>query len=146
MTPDVNVLLAASRADHPHHPVARAWLQSAMAGAAEHADLGLLSAVLTSFLRLVTHPKVFAQPTPTAQALAFVDSLLSSPGVALLGEHDSWTHLHQLCLQHPLHGNDLPDAWIAACTLQNQQVLVTFDPGFAALLPAQNLLLLQATP
>ena len=26
MTPDVNVLIAASRSDHPHHAAARAWL------------------------------------------------------------------------------------------------------------------------
>lgn len=37
MTPDVNVLLAASRSDHPHHGVARDWLeQAASAAAAGH--------------------------------------------------------------------------------------------------------------
>ena len=30
MTPDVNVLLAASRTDHPHHGVASAWLERAV--------------------------------------------------------------------------------------------------------------------
>jgi uncharacterized protein len=34
MTPDVNVLVAESRADHPHHGVARDWLEAA-AGSAE---------------------------------------------------------------------------------------------------------------
>ena len=31
MTPDVNVLVAASRSDHPHHWVAHSWLQDALA-------------------------------------------------------------------------------------------------------------------
>ena len=34
MTPNVNVLLAAARSDHPHHAVARAWLKHAATGAA----------------------------------------------------------------------------------------------------------------
>ena len=33
MTPDVNVLVAAARSDHPHHAVARAWLGHAATGA-----------------------------------------------------------------------------------------------------------------
>jgi uncharacterized protein len=33
MTPDLNVLIAASRSDHPHHDVARTWLErAALAG------------------------------------------------------------------------------------------------------------------
>ena len=30
MTPDVNVLVAAFHADHPHHAVARGWLDAAL--------------------------------------------------------------------------------------------------------------------
>ncbi len=30
MTPDVNVLVAAPRSDHPHHELARAWLEQAL--------------------------------------------------------------------------------------------------------------------
>lgn len=31
MTPDVNVLIAASRSDHPHHKAAYAWLEETYA-------------------------------------------------------------------------------------------------------------------
>ena len=34
MKPDVDVLVAAARSDHPHHAVARAWLEHAATGAA----------------------------------------------------------------------------------------------------------------
>ena len=72
MTPDVNVLVAASRSDHPHHKVALRWLEGAVAEAAAGRGLLLLPLVVASFLRLVTHPKVFVAPTPIADAVGFV--------------------------------------------------------------------------
>jgi toxin-antitoxin system PIN domain toxin len=143
MTPDVNVLVAASRADHPHHQTALTWLTQAMAHARTRADLKLLGTVVASFLRLVTHPKVFAMPTPTTQAVAFIDSLLTCPGAAMLATQDEWPKLRALCLDQNLSANALPDAWIAACVLQQQEVLVTFDRDFVRLLPPKRLQLLQ---
>ncbi len=144
MTPDVNVLVAASRQDHPHHTIAHAWLVSAVSAARARTNLGLLPTVVASFLRLVTHSKIFVVPTPIGQAIAFVDALLASPGVALLGAHDEWSQLRTLCLEGSLSGNDLPDAWIAACVLQQKEVLATFDRDFVRLLPPKRLQLLKA--
>ena len=46
MTPDVNVLVAAFRPDHPHHTPARAWLDDAVQQAAfNHTPLVLLGMV-----------------------------------------------------------------------------------------------------
>lgn len=145
MTPDVNVLVAASRADHPHHGVALAWLNAAIAQASVHADLGLLVTVVVSFLRLVTHPKIFVLPTPTAQAVFFIDSLLACPGVQMMAVEGEWAQLRTLCIDQSLKGNDLPDAWIAASVLQRQETLVTFDRDFITLLPPKRLQLLQST-
>lgn len=139
MTPDVNVLVAASRADHPHHAIALDWLTNAMTG---ETPLRLLATVVASFLRLVTHPKVFAVPTPVAQAVGFIDSLLATPSVGMLAVQNEWPRLRALCLQQTLSGNILPDAWIAACVLQQQEVLATFDRDFIRLLPPQRLQLL----
>lgn len=143
MTPDVNVLVAASRADHPHHASAHAWLLSALEAARAGAPLGLLGTVVASFLRLVTHRKVFEEPTPMAHAIAFVDALLQRPGVAMLAPQDEWAVLKKLCLEQGLRDNDIPDAWIAASVLQQGETLATFDRDFVRLLPAQQLLLLQ---
>lgn len=41
MTPDVNVLVAASRSDHPHHAIAREWLEAAHLQADDAAPLTL---------------------------------------------------------------------------------------------------------
>ena len=149
MTPDVNVLVAASRADHPHHQPALRWLRQAMAQAAAQAgqaELGLLSTVVASFLRLVTHPRVFAVPTPAADAVAFVDALLGASGVRMLSVKDEWPRLRALCLAQQLSGNDLPDAWIAASVLQTRETLATFDRDFLCLLDPKHLVLLRPDP
>ena len=140
MTPDVNVLVAAFRSDHPHHAVALPWLNTALLQCGPQAEMGLLGTVIASFLRLVTNPRVFLQPTPMPQALAFVDALLSQPGVRWLPMEGEWPQLRQLYIDHPLTSNQVPDAWIAAAVLRHQQVLVTFDRGFKRLLPSQQLL------
>ena len=134
MTPDVNVLVAASRTDHPHHAVARGWLEAAVGGADEGAAFTLMPMVLASFLRLVTSPKIFQRPTPIAEAVEFVDALLASPGVRLATLGPEWSTLRQLCLDGQLGGNDLPDAWLAAAVVHLGEHLVTFDRDFRKLL------------
>lgn len=146
MTPDVNVLVAASRADHPHHQVALSWLTETLTQTSARAHLKLLTTVVASFLQLVTHPRVFAKPTPTALAIAFIDGILASPGAAMMNVQDEWPKLRALCLDKKLTANALPDAWIAACVLQNKEILATFDRDFIALLPPKRLHLLQPAP
>jgi hypothetical protein len=143
MTPDVNVLLAASRKDHAHHAVAMRWLRDALEASKLKSDLTLLTTVIASFLRLATHPRIFATPTPIQHAVAFIDALIASPGVTLLAPQNEWPRLRALCLDQNLEANDIPDAWIAACVLQQKEILATFDKDFVRLLPANQLFLLQ---
>ena len=142
MTPDVNVLVAASRADHPHHVPALAWLEAALDDAGTGGGLLLMTMVVASFLRLVTHPKIFASPTPTARAVAFIDALLATPGVRMPSVGDEWRRLRALCLDKALRANDLPDAWLAASVQQLGDHLVTFDADFRKLLKRSELTVL----
>ena len=134
MTPDVNVLVAASRSDHPHHDIAREWLEDALAAAGQGSPFTLMPMVLASMLRLVTSAKIFVQPTPAADALAFLDAVIATPGVRLASLKDEWPGLRRLCLDRQLAGNDLPDAWLAAAVLQHAEHLVSFDRDFRKLL------------
>jgi toxin-antitoxin system PIN domain toxin len=143
MTPDVNVLVAASRADHPHHVVARRWLETAL-DAAEGGMLVLLPTVATGFLRLVTHPKVFVEPTPLPAAQAFLNAIIETPGVTMLPLGDEWAAFDALCRRDGYTGNDIPDAWIAAAVQTRHQHLVTFDKGFRRMLKPSQMTLLQA--
>lgn len=136
MTPDVNMLVAASRRDHPHHAPALAWLEGALSDNTAGQPLAILPMVASGFLRLVTHPKVFVEPTPIAAAQAFLRSVLDSPGVVLLTLGDEWPLFEHLCAQHGLVGNAIPDAWIAAAAQSHHVHLVTFDKGFRRLMKA----------
>jgi toxin-antitoxin system PIN domain toxin len=134
MTPDVNVLVAASRSDHPHHVVARGWLEQAIEKALTVAPLTVQPMVSASFLRLVTHPKIFVNPTPIAEALRFVDVLSTLPGVSVPALGEEWPAFRKLCMDKGLTANDLPDAWLAAAVIHQGEHLVTFDKGFRRLL------------
>lgn len=134
MTPDVNVLVAAARSDHPHHAVARGWLEETLAGADTGTTCTLMPMVIASFLRLVTSPKIFKRPTPIDEAIGFVDAVLLLPGVQLAELGPEWKRLRQLCLDKQLSGNDLPDAWLVAAVAQRGEHLVSFDRDFRKLL------------
>lgn len=134
MTPDVNVLLAASRSDHPHHKVAFACLDEAIAACADGASLKLMPMVVASFLRLATNPRIFVNPTPVSEAVGFIDALLTMPGVEIPPLGVEWPLLRQLCLAKKLSANDVPDAWLAAAVIQLGEHLVTFDADFKKLL------------
>ena len=142
MTPDVNVMVAASRSDHPHHAVARTWLEQAVTASGAGAAFTLMPMVLASFLRLVTSPKIFQQATPIEDAVAFVDALLASPGVQLAPLGPEWPKLRQLCLDKQLGGNDLPDAWLSAAVVHLGEHLVSFDRDFRKLLARSQFTLL----
>jgi hypothetical protein len=142
MTPDVNVLVAASRSDHPHHAVAHDWLERAIGVAGTGAALTLMPMVLASFLRLVTSPKVFQLATPIEDAVAFIDALMASPGVHVAPLGPEWAKLRQLCLDKQLGGNDLPDAWLSAAVIHLGEHLVSFDRDFRKLLARSQFTLL----
>lgn len=134
MTPDVNVLIAASRSDHPHHKAAYARLDEAIAACADGASVRLMPMVVASYLRLVTNPKIFVRPTPTEDAVEFLDALFAMPGVEMPPLGAEWPMLRQLCVEKNLTANDIPDAWLAAAVIQLGEHLVTFDAGFRKLL------------
>ena len=144
MTPDVNVLVGAFRPDHPHHRSARAWLDDAVVQAANgRVSLMLLGTVVTGFLRITTHPKIFRETDPLQDVSDFIDSLLSCPGVQFQPQGATWPNLRQVCLTQQTTGNLITDAWIAATVMQSGETLCTFDRDFSRLLPSAQLLLLK---
>ncbi len=56
---DLNVLLYAVNSSSRQHPVARGWLESAIAS---HEPTGLTWTVLLGFLRLTTRPGILPRP------------------------------------------------------------------------------------
>jgi uncharacterized protein len=143
MAPDLNVLLAASRSDHPHHAAALEWLNLAIKACEAGESLEILPMIAAGFLRLATHPKVFKLPMPIGDAVAFIEALLAYPGVQIPEIGREWPMLKQLAREHELAGNDLTDAWIAAAVRVLDGHLVTFDRDFKRLLSRNEVTLLE---
>jgi uncharacterized protein len=134
MTPDLNVLLAASRVDHPLHRPALSWLEQAVIRCETGGSIELLPMVTAGFLRLATNRKLFASPMPVAAAVAFVE-------MSELGRE--WPTLRQLSCDLGLAVNAITDAWIAAAVRTIGSHLVTFDKGFGRLLGNAELTILK---
>lgn len=98
--------------------------------------------VVASFLRLVTHRKIFVNPTPISNALNFIDALLSAPGVDYPALGPEWPTLRALCVNKALTANDVPDAWLAAAAIHQGEHIVSFDADFKRLMPKGQLTLL----
>ena len=74
--PDVNVLVYAHRADSTQHSGCRDWMESVINGDEAY---GLAELVLSGFIRIVAHPKVFNKTSPLVDALAFTAPLRGRP-------------------------------------------------------------------
>lgn len=128
--PDVNVLIYAFRADTPQHHLHASWLEEVVS---RGGDLALCDAVISGFLRIVTHSKVISPPTPVDQALMFVRWLIESPGVHWLGPAPSvWGNFERILEEdHGVRGNLVSDAYLAALCLAHGTTFATSDRGFA---------------
>jgi uncharacterized protein len=75
---------------------------------------------LHEFLAIVTHPRIYAPPTPLAPALDQVDAWLESPTLALLTESPShWPELRALLTSGRVSGAQVHDARVAALCRQH---------------------------
>jgi uncharacterized protein len=127
--PDVNVLVHAHREESAEHAACYAWLERTLKGEEAFA---LSELVLSSVLRIITHPRIFTPPTPLERALAFTSGLLTqghamvvSPGVR------HWDVFSRLCRQADARGNLVTDAYLAALAIESGCEWITTDGDFA---------------
>jgi uncharacterized protein len=140
--PDVNTLLAGARPDHAHHAVAKAWWLIALQDATTERPIRLLPVVVSGFLRVVTHPKIFTVPSTIEEATIHIDALLALPNVDLIDTQPSWRTFKKLCVEKSLTGNAIPDVWIAATAVQLSEHVVSFDKDFKKLLARSQVTIL----
>ncbi len=111
-TVDTNVLVLAVHASHPRQDRARALLDWVAAGPAV---VHLFWPALMGFLRIVTHPSIFARPLNPDDAIAAVDRLVGRPHVRVGGELDDfWASYRRVAGEVTLRGNLVPDAHLVA--------------------------------
>lgn len=125
---DVNVLLAAFRADHAHHSVARPWLEATL-----EAGTGILvpDFAWVGFVRLVTNTHIFEVPSTPAEAFEFVDALCASPSYAgIQGLSDGLSMFRDTVLDSDAWGNLIPDAYLASIARAHAVPVASFDRDF----------------
>lgn len=78
---DTNVLLYAADADSEFHEACNQWVESARG---QSSPWFLTWSICYEFLRVSTHPRVYARPWTGPQAWAFLEVLLSAPAARVL--------------------------------------------------------------
>ncbi len=126
---DVNVLVYAHRVDALEHMAYRQWLETVINGDEAY---GMSDLVLSGFLRVVTHPKVFNPPSDLASALTFAQEVRGQPNCVFVqpgARH--WQIFSSLCQQAGAKGNLIPDAYLAALAIESGSEWVTTDRDFS---------------
>lgn len=126
---DANVLLFASDRTSDRYAAAHAFLASC---AASPEVLCLTWPTLMAYVRIATHPSIFAAPLTPEEALANVNALLALPQTRVVCEQDAFmeTYLH-VTAGTPVRGNLVPDAHVAAILFQNGvRTIYTNDRDF----------------
>lgn len=127
--PDVNILVYAHREDSPFHAQALSWLEDA---ANARTPFSLAEPVLSGFVRVVTHPRVFTRPSTLDEALEFAQCLAERRNVfrSRPGLHH-WTIFVRLCQAAGVRGSLVADAYLAALAIEQGAEWVTTDRDFA---------------
>ncbi len=126
---DVNILVHAHREDSERHREMREWLETALD---QPEGVAISDLALSGCLRVITHPKVFKQPTPLPLALQFIESLRNLDNVRVIAPGEKhWAIFVGLCRKAEARGNLVPDAYHAALAVETGCEWITLDRGFA---------------
>jgi toxin-antitoxin system PIN domain toxin len=127
---DTNILVYAHREDSSFHQPAFRCISELAEGAASWA---IPWPCLHEFLAIVTHPRIYAPPTPLACALDQVDAWLESPTLVLLAESAAhWPTLRALLVNGRVLGAQIHDGRVAAlCRQHGVRELWSADRDFS---------------
>jgi hypothetical protein len=126
---DVNVLVYAYRQDASDHARYHGWLQDLVDSPNAY---GTSDLVLSGFLRVVTHPRVFDPPSPIDNALVFAQTLRTQPNaVPIEPGPRHWGIFTDLCRTTGVKGNLVPDAYLAALAIESGSEWITTDRDYA---------------
>ncbi|MBN2496676.1 MAG: type II toxin-antitoxin system VapC family toxin [Deltaproteobacteria bacterium] len=126
---DVNMLVYAHRQDTAHHEVCHRFIDELVNG---DQSFGMAELVLSGFLRLVTHPRIFNPPTPLAQALAFIQAIRKRRNhVVVAPGARHFSIFLRLVEASKARGNLIPDAYLAALAIESGCEWITTDMDYA---------------
>jgi len=126
---DVNLLLYASDRSCRQHSAAVRFLHRCT----EDPDIFFLFwPTVFGYLRIATHPRIFAHPLSPSEALGNIESLLKLPRVRAVSEGEDFLECYrEVGRRLTVRGNLVPDAHLAALLQQNGvRTLYTADMDF----------------
>jgi hypothetical protein len=127
--PDVNILVAAFRADHVHHAIARPWLDAETESGRRFA---ISMHVMGSMIRVAINRRVFCNPSAGADAVEFCEALRRHPSATRIAPGERhWELFCGFVVDVAATGDHTPDAWLAALAIEHGCTLVTLDRGFS---------------
>jgi len=126
---DINILVYAFRTDAPSHSNYHQWLEELINSDQAYAISDL---VLSGFLRVVTHPRVFNPPSDLASALAFIPVIRNQPNAVNISPGPRhWEIFTRLCQTAGVKGNLVPDAYLAALAIESGSEWITTDRDYS---------------
>ncbi len=129
LLPDVNILVYAHREDSPHHVKSLEWLEALINSDEAFAISDL---VLSGFLRIVTHPKIFNPPSTLDDAVSFIEQIRNRTNCIVVSPKERhWDVFTSLCKEADAKGNLIPDAYYAALAIETGCEWITTDRDFS---------------
>lgn len=127
---DTNILVYAHRKDSEFHRPAASRVREL---AEERAPWAIPWPCLHEFFSIVTHPRIYAPPSTTGQAIDQIDAWLASPSLVTLGEGAGyWSSLRPMLVDGKVSGPLVHDSRIAAlCVSHGVRELWTVDRDFS---------------
>jgi hypothetical protein len=126
---DVNVLVYAHRRDSLNHIPYRRWLEDCINSDQAY---GMSELVLSAFLRIVTHPRIFKLPTRLEDALRFASQVRNPANcVVVTPGARHWEIFTRLCRAAGVKGNLVPDAYLAALAIESGSEWITTDRDYS---------------
>jgi toxin-antitoxin system PIN domain toxin len=114
---DTNILVYAHREDSLFHGPASERMMELSESVATWA---IPWPCLHEFLAIVTHPRIYAPPSPLSRALDQIEAWLESPTLVLLSESaEHWATLRALLTAGRIAGPRVHDARVAALCRQH---------------------------
>lgn len=127
--PDVDVLVTALRPDARDHERCRSWLERTVR---DPRPFALTSSVLTGTVRVLSHARVFDPPSRTADVLDELGRLREQRNAVIVEPGPRhWEIFDQLCRHAEARGNLVPDAALAATSIEHGCRLVSLDRDFS---------------
>jgi len=126
---DANLLLHAYDESSEHHADARVWWEARLS---EPEPVRLAWLTVVAFVRIGTHPRVFAAPLSLGEAREHVTAWLGRPMVGLLhptARH--WGIFARMLEQAQATGNLVTDAHLAALAVEHGATLCSSDQDFS---------------